>query len=307
MTTAPASVATASPAIRVHGLERRFGDLVAVAGVDLEVPAGEVFGVLGPNGAGKSTLIRMLCGLLTPSAGGGTVLGVDIAGNGRELKARIGYMSQASSLYSDLSVLENLRFQAGLHGLGFWRHPREVTAQIAAYGLGPRQHQVVGTLSGGWKQRVALACATIHHPALLFLDEPTAGVDPVSRREFWQLIGAIARAGTTVLVTTHYMDEAERFDRLAFIFQGKMLDVGTPAELIVRSGLHVAELVDDHAADLATQLSGKPGVIEAAALGRSLRLVVKDIDPVSLLPGSHPVRTTIEDAFVALARQTAKP
>jgi ABC-2 type transport system ATP-binding protein len=291
------------PAITVRGLERRFGKLVAVAGIDLEVMTGEIFGVLGPNGAGKSTTIRMLCGLLAPTAGSGSVLGVPLGGEVRALKQRIGYMSQASSLYADLSVEENLRFQAGIHGLAFNPRARPVAAQVERYGLGERRAQVVATLSGGWKQRVALACATIHRPRLLFLDEPTAGVDPVSRREFWRLIGGIAGDGTTVLVTTHYMDEAERFDRLAFIFQGRLLDVGTPAEMVARSGLRVAELNDPKAGELAAELAKRPEVVEAAALGRNLRLVVAGADPLALLPQAHPARATVEDAFVALAKR----
>ena len=292
-----------APVIQVHGLERRFGALVAVASVDLEVRAGEIFGVLGPNGAGKSTTIRMLCGLLAPTAGSGTVLGFDLLRDSQALKSRIGYMSQASSLYSDLSTLENLRFHAGIHGRRFGPRAPEVVAQIERYGLEERRDQVVATLSGGWKQRVALACATIHQPDLLFLDEPTAGVDPVSRREFWQLIGVIARAGTTVLVTTHYMDEAERFDRLAFIFRGRQLDVGTPAELIARSGLQVREVTGGEVVARAEGLRGRPGVVEAAVLGRTLRLVARGDEVAALLPEGTPGRVTIEDAFIALAHQ----
>ncbi|HEX3134935.1 MAG TPA: ABC transporter ATP-binding protein [Planctomycetota bacterium] len=300
------TTAKGSAVIQVRGLERRFGDLVAVAGIDLKVRAGEIFGVLGPNGAGKSTTIRMLCGLLAPSAGSGTVLGIDLLKGTQAIKRRIGYMSQASSLYSDLSVSENLRFNAGIHGLGFGGGAAEVQSQIERFGLGERRNQVVATLSGGWKQRVALACATIHKPDLLFLDEPTAGVDPVSRREFWQLIGVIARAGTTVLVTTHYMDEAERFDRLAFVFRGKQLDVGTPAELIARSGLHVLELTEDGAAEHAARLTSNPAVVEAAMLGRSLRLVARGDKALALLPGATPGRVTVEDAFIDLARRSER-
>ena len=291
-----------APVIAVHGLARRFGDLVAVAGVDLEVQPGEVFGVLGPNGAGKSTTIRMLCGLLPPTGGSGTVLGHDLGTGSEAIKAGIGYMTQSLSLYTDLSVDENLRFYAGLHGLPFFGVAPRVEEQITRYGLKERRTQVVGTLSGGWRQRVALACATIHAPRLLFLDEPTAGVDPVSRREFWQLIGAVARAGTAVVVTTHYMDEAERFDRLAFIFRGRQLDVGTPAELVARSGLRVGEAERDDPAAEAARCTVHPRVVEAAVLGRTVRVVVRDADPASILDGAREVRTTIEDAFVALAR-----
>jgi ABC-2 type transport system ATP-binding protein len=294
------------PVIAVHGLARRFGDLVAVAGVDLEVRPGEIFGVLGPNGAGKSTTIRMLCGLLTPTGGSGTVLGHDLMTDSEAIKRGIGYMTQSLSLYADLSVDENLRSYAGLHGLPFFGTAARVEEQVARYGLRERRGQVVGTLSGGWRQRVALACATIHAPRLLFLDEPTAGVDPVSRRDFWQLIGAVARTGTAVVVTTHYMDEAERFDRLAFIFRGRQLDVGTPAELVARSGLRVGEAERDDPVAEAARCTVHPRVVEAAVLGRTVRVVVRDGDPAAVLTGAREVRATIEDAFVALARDPAE-
>src|SRR5437660_1721839 len=229
--------------VRTEHLSRRFGDLVAVADVTLEVRRGEIFGVLGPNGAGKSTTIRMLCGILDPSGGSGTVVGFDVARQAESIKERIGYMTQRFSLYEDLTAFENLRFYAGLYGVPAVRRQQRIEEVLDATGLQQRRGQIAGTLSGGWKQRVALACATIHQPPLLFLDEPTAGVDPVSRREFWEQIHELSHAGTTVLVTTHYMDEAERCHRLAFIFRGSVLDVGTPEEVVARRGLRCAELV----------------------------------------------------------------
>src|SRR5688572_2083915 len=196
--------------VRAEHLSRRFGHLVAVRDVSLSVRRGEIFGVLGPNGAGKSTTIRMLCGILDPSSGKGTVVGFDIAKESESIKQRIGYMTQRFSLYEDLTVEENMRFYAGVYGVKRAQRRARIDEVVAESGLAERRAQVAGTLSGGWKQRVALACATIHQPPLLFLDEPTAGVDPVSRRQFWNQIHRVAAGGTTVLVTTHYMDEAER-------------------------------------------------------------------------------------------------
>lgn len=290
-----------TPAVDVHGLAKRFGELVAVRDVSLTIQAGELFGVLGPNGAGKSTTIRMLCGIIEPSAGGGTVLGHDILRDSEAIKRGIGYMTQAFSLYADLSVMENLRFWAGVHGLAFTRSDGgRIAEQLDRFQLGERRDQVAGTLSGGWRQRLALACATIHRPRLLVLDEPTAGVDPVSRREFWQLIGGEVRAGTAVLCSTHYMDEAERFDRLAFIFQGRLLGTGSPAELAATAGLHVAEGEVDDPAALAARLASDARVVEAAVHGRTLRVVARDA--AAIPTGLATVRTTIEDAFVALTR-----
>ena len=227
MTTAP------EPSIiHTEHLSRRFGSLVAVRDVSLDVRRGEIFGILGPNGAGKSTTIRMLCGILDPTGGHGTVVGCDIVREAERIKERIGYMTQRFSLYEDLTVAENLTFYAGIYGVPFKRLRVRVDDVLESSGLTDRRRQLAGTLSGGWKQRVALACATIHEPPLLFLDEPTAGVDPVSRREFWERIYAISARGTTTVLTTHYMDEAERCHRLAFIFGGSLLDVGTPDEIV---------------------------------------------------------------------------
>jgi ABC-2 type transport system ATP-binding protein len=227
--------------IITRGLRKVFGPVVAVEGLDLEVTRGEVFGLLGPNGSGKTTTIRMLTGLLAPTSGSASVAGVDVVHEPEMVRRRIGYMSQRYGLYDDLTVLENLEFYAGAYGIVGEERRRRVAKQFAQYGLGDRARQLAGTLSGGWKQRLALACATTHEPDLVFLDEPTAGVDPASRRRFWQHIGERAAEGMTVLVTTHYMDEAERCHRLAFLSRGHLIGVGTPAEITTRFGLPTVE------------------------------------------------------------------
>jgi ABC-2 type transport system ATP-binding protein len=300
--------------VRAVHLSRRFGDLVAVRDVSLEVRRGEIFGVLGPNGAGKSTTIRMLCGILDPSGGSGTVVGFDVAREAERIKERIGYMTQRFSLYEDLTAFENLRFYAGLYGVPLAARHERIEAVLRETGLSERRGQIAGTLSGGWKQRVALACATIHQPPLLFLDEPTAGVDPVSRREFWEQIHRLAAEGTTVLVTTHYMDEAERCHRLAFIFRGTVLDVGTPEEIVQRRGLRVAELQVDDAVRLADALRARPDVDEVAHYGPTIRLAtLRGADPEAVAEeaasalglrvlSSRPARVTVEDAFVSMVR-----
>jgi len=222
-------------AVVVRGLRKAFGPLVAVAGVDLAIRRGEVFGLLGPNGSGKTTIIRMLCGLMAPSAGSATVVGFDVAREAEQLRRRIGYMSQRFGLYDDLSVEENLRFYAWIYGLHGTERRDRVAELLAELDLGARAGQLAGTLSGGWKQRLSLACATAHRPAMLFLDEPTAGVDPASRRLFWQRIHALAARGTTILVTTHYMDEAEQCGRLAFLSRGHLIAMGTVPEVLAQS------------------------------------------------------------------------
>jgi ABC-2 type transport system ATP-binding protein len=305
---------TAEAIVRTEHLSRRFGDLIAVRDVSLEVRRGEIFGVLGPNGAGKSTTIRMLCGILDPSSGRGTVVGYDIAREAENIKQRIGYMTQRFSLYEDLTVFENLRFYAGLYGVSGPRRAARIEEVLDATGLGQQRDRIAGTLSGGWKQRVALACATIHEPPLLFLDEPTAGVDPVSRRAFWEQIHRLSSQGTTVLVTTHYMDEAERCHRLAFIFRGSVLDVGTPDDIVLRRGLRVAELQVDDAPAASAALRELPEVDEVAHYGHTLRFAtLGGSDPEELarrvlgaaVRSSRSARVTVEDAFVSMVRRDA--
>lgn len=223
---------TAEAAVRTIGLRKEFGALVAVESLDLEIQRGEVFGLLGPNGSGKTTTIRMLCGLLMPSAGEATVVGYDVRTQAEQLRGRIGYMSQRFGLYDDLTVRENLSFYAGVYGLRGADRATRISELMERLDLEARSRQLAGNLSGGFKQRLALACAIAHRPWLLFLDEPTAGVDPAARRRFWDTIHDLARDGTTVLVTTHYMDEASRCERLGFLSRGHLIGLGTPDEIV---------------------------------------------------------------------------
>jgi ABC-2 type transport system ATP-binding protein len=227
--------------IVTRGLRKTFGRLVAVEGLDLTVPNGQIFGLLGPNGSGKTTTIRLLTGLIPPTSGTAEVAGIDVVHDPEKVRRRIGYMSQRFGLYPDLTVRENLEFYAGVYGLIGAERQARIAEQVEAYILGERFDQLAGTLSGGWKQRLALACATTHRPDLVFLDEPTAGVDPASRRLFWQLIHREVTGGMTVLVTTHYMDEAEQCGQLAFLSRGHLIGVGTPKEITERFGLPTVE------------------------------------------------------------------
>ena len=232
----PSAGADEDPAIRISGLRKVFGAHVAIDSLDLTIARGEVFGLLGPNGSGKTTTIRMLCGLMKPTSGAATVVGFDVARDAEQIRRSIGYMSQRFGLYDDLTIEENLRFYATVYGLRAAARERRMETQLHELGLSERRSQLAGTLSGGWKQRLALACATAHAPAVLFLDEPTAGVDPASRRLFWQWIYALAERGTTILVTTHYMDEAERCSRLACLSRGHLIATGTADEVTAQFG-----------------------------------------------------------------------
>ncbi|HET7226709.1 MAG TPA: ABC transporter ATP-binding protein [Candidatus Eisenbacteria bacterium] len=225
----------AAPVVEVEDLTRHFGSVTAVEGVSFTIRRGEIFGLLGPNGSGKTTTIRMLCGLLAPTRGRARVAGVDVVDDPEAVKSRIGYMSQSFGLYPDLTVTENLRFYAGVYGLGdAWRE--RVPWAIESMLLTDVAQRPTGVLSGGTMHRLSLACAVMHRPAVVFLDEPTAGVDPAARRTFWGIIRELAAAGTTLIVTTHYMDEAERFDRLAFLSRGRLTAIGTPSEVRARFG-----------------------------------------------------------------------
>lgn len=301
---------TGGPAIAVRGLNKSFGSLHAVKDFGITVERGRICGFLGPNGAGKTTTLRMLCGLLTPDSGEGTVLGLDVIRQARQIKTRVGYMTQKFSLYDDLSIEQNLIFTARVHSLSE-RHRRVDTA-IERLGLTARRKQLAGTLSGGWKQRLALAAATLHSPDLLLLDEPTAGVDPEARRTFWDEIHALAADGMTVLVSTHYMDEAERCHEIAYIAGGRTLARGTADEVIDNSGLitfHAVGEADGLGADkLAVKLRGRPGVDMAAAFGTTLH--VSGRDRKALEGAIQPYRQTgltwtetrpsLEDVFIQL-------
>ncbi|WP_210725961.1 ABC transporter ATP-binding protein [Modicisalibacter radicis] len=264
------------PAIVAQGLTRRFGEFTAVDDLALQVPRGQVYGFLGPNGCGKSTTIRMLCGLLTPSAGTVRVLDLDVPRQARALKARIGYMTQTFSLYRDLSVIENLRFVARLYGFDHHRARQRLDTLIAIYRLAELTGQLAGTLSGGQRQRLALAAAVLNEPELLFLDEPTSAVDPQSRRDFWEALFALADAGTTLLVSTHYMDEAERCHRLAILQRGRLMAEGTPQHL--KHTLPGVSLLVECATPRRAQqaLVGLETVRSCAQIGASLRVLVSD-------------------------------
>jgi ABC-2 type transport system ATP-binding protein len=299
--------------IEAEHLSKRFGQLWAVRDVTLRVERGEIFGVLGPNGAGKSTTIRMLCGILDPTSGRGSVVGHDIATDSEGIKRNIGYMTQRFSLYEDMTVGENLRFYASVYGMSGKARKQRIETVLEQAGLRDRRDQLAGTLSGGWKQRVALASSTIHQPPLLFLDEPTAGVDPVSRRDFWDQIHRISEAGTTVLVTTHYMDEAERCHRLAFIFRGELLATGTPQEVVERRNLDVLELETERTLEAAALLRKADGVEEVNHFGHVIRVALRNTsDPERVVREAladfsitrlSPTRASVEDAFVSMVRE----
>jgi ABC-2 type transport system ATP-binding protein len=305
----------AEHAIRARGLTRRFGALTAVDRVDLTIPRGAVYGFLGPNGSGKSTTIRMLCGLLTPSAGDIDVLGLSIPRDAEALKRRIGYMTQKFSLYEDLSVLENLRFLAAVHGLSRERREDRIELALRRYHLRDRTGQLAGTLSGGQKQRLALAGATLHQPELLFLDEPTSQVDPQSRREFWEALFDLADDGTTLLVSTHYMDEAERCHRLAILDEGRLVADDTPATLIADLPNRVLRAVTVQPRAVQRALVGIDGVEGVAQLGTTLRVLVRRDLPESALIDAlrgvdpalrfEPLGANLEDVFVAATRNKA--
>ena len=261
--------------IRARDLGKRFGAIQAVDGVDLTVPRSCVYGFLGPNGSGKSTTIRMLCGLLTPSAGQMEVLDLKIPQQAEELRKRIGYMTQKFSLYEDLSVRENLDFLATVQGLPRVRRRARIEELLAAYNLADRAKQLAGTMSGGQKQRLALAGAIVHEPELLFLDEPTSAVDPESRRDFWEKLFDLADAGTTILVSTHYMDEAERCHRIAILDTGRLVADGSPAELTQDLAGRTLGVRANEPRKAQAALHGAPGVISVAQVGNDLRVLTE--------------------------------
>jgi ABC-2 type transport system ATP-binding protein len=300
-------------AVTLRDLEKRFGDFVAVNRVSLDVKKGEVFGFLGPNGAGKSTTIRMLCGILKPTSGQGTVAGFDIIRETEEIKKKIGYMSQRFSLYDDLTVEENIEFFSGIYKIPPERKQERKEWVIAMAGLEEHRNSMTTILSGGWKQRLALGCAILHEPPIIFLDEPTSGVDPVSRRDFWDLIYHMAGEGVTVFVTTHYMDEAEYCDRLGLIYRGELIALGTPEELkTAHMEEEIVELMCDRPQEVMDLVEALPGVRHAALFGRGLHLVVEDAGvAIPLISeklkasghgSSYPEKITpsLEDVFVSL-------
>ena len=261
-------------AIDVTGVTKRFGDKTVVEAIALQVRRGEIYGFLGPNGSGKTTFIRMLCGLLTPDAGAGTCLGYDVRTQQADIKRNVGYMTQKFSYYEDLSIRENLDFVARIYGIPDRR--AAVQQSLDRLGLAKRSHQLAGQLSGGWKQRLALAACLLHAPRLLLLDEPTAGVDPKARREFWDEIHQLAADGLTVLITTHYMDEAERCHRLAYLAYGRLLAAGSLAEVLASAKLFTWSVAGPDLRTLAAVLHGRPGVEQVTAFGNTLHVSGRD-------------------------------
>jgi len=310
---AMAFAATNGPALEIRDLVKTFGDFVAVDHVTFQVQKGEIFGFLGPNGAGKSTVIRMLCGLLTPTSGYGAVAGFDVTKDPEEIRRNIGYMSQKFSLYDDLEVEENIDFFSRIYSV-----PKHLRAERKEYvlrmaGLTDRRNTVTRLLAGGWKQRLALGCAIVHSPRILFLDEPTSGVDPIARRSFWDLIYQLAEGGQTILVTTHYMDEAEYCNRLALIYRGKLIALGVPDQL--KRDLHSHKLLQLETSDLLgtmRALENEPGILDVAVFGAGLHVNVEDPAAAAerirkILEGRtiqikrlEPIQPSMEDVFVGL-------
>jgi ABC-2 type transport system ATP-binding protein len=266
-------------AVTVRGLEKRFGSFVAVNRVSFDVAPGEIFGFLGPNGAGKSTTIRMLCGILEPSGGAGTVAGFDVRTQPERIKANIGYMSQRFSLYEDLTVEENIDFYGGIYRLAPAKKRARKDWVIEMAGLQEHRHSRTSILSGGWKQRLALGCALVHEPPIIFLDEPTSGVDPISRRQFWELIYELAGGGVTIFVTTHYMDEAEYCDRIGLIYRGELIALGAPETLKTELMQEdVLEVLCDRPPEAMGEIEKVTGVKEVALFGKGLHVVAADAD-----------------------------
>ena len=307
------------PAVHIENLTKKFGDFIAVNNVSLEVKRGEVFGFLGPNGAGKSTTIRILCGLLPPTSGSATVAGFDVATQPEEIKRSIGYMSQKFSLYDDLKVEENIEFFGGVYGVSPEDLParRDYVLKIAV--LEDKRDSPTRSLSGGWKQRLALGCAILHQPPILFLDEPTSGVDPIARRNFWELIYQLSAAGHTIFVTTHYMDEAEYCNRVALMYGGRIIALGSPDEL--KRSLGEGHLLNLESSDLLgsmTALEKKPGILDIAVFGGGLHVKVEDAahsipDIWKTLQGAgievkalDSIVPSMEDVFVSLIEKEEK-
>jgi ABC-2 type transport system ATP-binding protein len=300
-------------AVVIRSLVKRFGAFTAVDHVNLEVRRGEIFGFLGPNGAGKSTTIRILCGLLEPTSGTASVAGYDVGRQTLEVKQNIGYMSQRFSLYDDLTVEENIEFFSGIYGLTPERRAARKDFVLEMAGLRDRRDSKTGLLAGGWKQRLALGCAILHEPPILFLDEPTSGVDPIARRGFWELIYQLSAAGSTIFVSTHYMDEAEYCHRVALMYRGRVIALGSPAQLKHSLNTHhILELESDSLFDSMKLLEGREEILETAVFGGGLHVSVRDpmtaIEAVRQWHRQAGIRlrhlaridASMEDVFVAL-------
>ncbi len=303
-------------AIEARSLSKSFGELQAVSALDLDVPRGQIYGFLGPNGSGKSTTIRMLCGLLTPSSGSAVVLGTEVPGDASALKPKIGYMTQKFSLFGDMTVRENLLFIAAVYSFPRKRRAARIDELLGKYDLVAQSGQLAGTMSGGQKQRLGLACAVLHHPELLLLDEPTSAVDPQSRRDFWANLFRLAEDGTTILVSTHYMDEAERCHRLAILDEGVKVADGTPRHLQATTGMHVIEVTADDPYTAQAAIASLDEVASVTQLGIRLRVLIPDhiaapIELVNSALGQHGIEAdvelsaaSLEDVFVAVTMDT---
>lgn len=296
---------TSTPVIEVKDLVKKFDGKTVVNGVSIHVNEGEIVGFLGPNGSGKTTTIRLMCGLLTPDAGSGQCLGYDIVRQSEKIRQQIGYMTQKFSFYEDMTVVENLDFVGELYGLS--NRARRVSEMMSQFGLTPRREQIVGTLSGGWKQRLALAASVIHTPKLLLLDEPTAGVDPNARREFWDRIHDLASKGLTVLVSTHYIDEAERCHRVIYVSDGQVVTRGTADDIIAQANLSTWVVRGDNLETLAQVLEKRSEVRQVARFGRSLHVLGTDADRLDALAEElrddpdhdwQRAETTLEDVLI---------
>ena len=295
-------------AVELTNLTRKFGDFTAVNNVTLQIPKGSIYGFLGPNGSGKSTTIRMLCGLMEPTSGSGRLLGMDIATEGEAIKHKIGYMSQKFSLYDDLTVLENLEFYAGMYSLPKEIKKIRINEMLTLAGLERRRGELVANLSGGWKQRLALGCSIIHNPAILFLDEPTGGVDPKSRRMFWDIIYDLALQGTTIMVTTHFMDEAEHCGEIGFIFEGDLIASGPPAVLKKSIAGTLLSIPTSQPMELIEGIEGsKIPYLDVYPSGASVRILVKNNQIPQFAKYDYEIiPPVLEDVFVYLVKSHRK-
>jgi ABC-2 type transport system ATP-binding protein len=300
-------------AVSVQSLEKKFGNFTAVNKINFEVDRGEIFGFLGPNGAGKSTTIRMLCGIITPTSGTGQVGGFDINKEQEKIKQHIGYMSQKFSLYDDLTVEENINFYSGIYKLSKKELAERKEEVIKLADIEPLRHSLTKTLSGGWKQRLALGCSLIHKPNIIFLDEPTSGVDPITRNNFWAIIKGLARKGATVFVTTHYMDEAENCDRMTLIYKGTIIAMGTPEEMKTKFMKNdVIQIIVPDAEECIDRIATLKGIKEAALFGNAIHVVTTDAKTAAPLIKNllnkegckeckiNKIEATLEDVFVSL-------
>ncbi len=308
-----------APAVRIDNLTKRFGDFVAVDQVSIDVAQGEIFGFLGPNGAGKSTTIRVLCGLIAPTSGSATVYGFDVATQSEDVRRSIGYMSQKFSLYDDLTVEENIEFFGGVYGVTPEKMKERKAYVLRMADLEQKRGDLTGKLSGGWKQRLALGCAILHEPPILFLDEPTSGVDPVARRSFWELIYQLSVAGHTIFVTTHYMDEAEYCHRIALMYGGRVVALGSPEELKNSFGMgHLLMLESSNLLGAMTVLQGRPEILDVAVFGSGLHVKVENAENAEAqiraalssasirVDSLEPIPPSMEDVFVSVIEKEEK-